>query len=56
MKTSDGKSVISFYIRNGSLHKHVRNLMVRLIIDDEKNRQFEPIYQQGQPRRLRSFT
>ncbi|XP_044011925.1 uncharacterized protein LOC122854951 isoform X2 [Aphidius gifuensis] len=56
MKTSDGKSVFKFYIRNGSLDKNTRNLMVRLIIDNEKNRQFDPIYQQGQPRRLKSFS
>ncbi|KAK0178584.1 hypothetical protein PV327_007462 [Microctonus hyperodae] len=46
LKTGEGKSVIKFYLENGRLKKIVRNLLSRLVVNLEKDRQLQLVLQQ----------
>ncbi|XP_034939492.1 uncharacterized protein [Chelonus insularis] len=45
LNSADGKSVLKYYRDNGCLKKTLRNLLSRLILSPEKDRQLETVLQ-----------
>ncbi|XP_034936582.1 uncharacterized protein [Chelonus insularis] len=56
LRSTDGKSIILYYLKKERLKKNLRNLLSRIVVGDEKDRQFERVHRDPEIQETFSFS